>query len=225
MNYTDATTLTVGSLTTAGINTTNNLLTLETGDALTVGSSVNVGTSTAVFQVAKNGVNQTGNTITAKNLELQITVLPRSLKQRTISTSSRRPPQDPSKMDVDDLTVGQVNATKGVNTGGKDVLLTTGGNLQLLQDVNTASTGIVTFVPGSGGARKRLDQCWEWDCNSAAEISPLNQAGNDVKTFAADVNGPLTFRDANSLTLGTVGLTSGIKTNSNLLNLRTGIQS
>ncbi|MFN4194839.1 MAG: hypothetical protein ACK4HM_03295, partial [Thermosynechococcus sp.] len=143
--------------------------------------------------------------------------------------------------DTDTLTVGSVtlntldtwpnccssNATpitySGITTNNNDVIIQTGGTLTLANASNLGG-GNLTLISGNGVTQ-----------NSGANITAgglglqgsgtfdLNNASNNVDTFAANVTGGVSFSDTNGFTLGSVtsntstdtATTSGLTTGNN----------
>lgn len=119
------------------------------------------------------------------------------------------------------LSVQQaVAATKG------NVSFDTGDKISLAANVSAAtSTGMVSLhatkngVAQSAGAVNGNQLLLLGDDPGAFS---LPSATNDVVTFAAAIEGVLQIRDANALTVGKVGATSGIKTENNFMTAQTG---
>jgi hypothetical protein len=90
-------------------------------------------------------------------------------------------------------------------------------------DLTTGNTGVVTQDAGAGngvvGSQFRL-------VTGAGGTVDLNNAANNVDTFAAVTNGTTRYRDADALTIGTVAgksaSTSGVTTNNGALSLFAG---
>ena len=220
VSYTDANALTVGSLTTAGIKTNNNTLTLITGGALTLGSSVDVGTSTAVFQVAAGGVNQTGGTVTAKNLELLITgAATLNSAGNDVDVLAAKTTGVLQFTDADDLTIGTVNTTKGVNTSGSNAILNTGKLLTLSEAVNVGG-GNATFNTATAGVTQSatgLVTAKGLELLGAGTVT-LTQV-NSIDVLAANFGGPVSLTNGKALSIGTVNATVGVNILSNALAL------
>jgi hypothetical protein len=133
--------------------------------------------------------------------------------------------------DADLLTVGSVGAVNGLNTGGNNLTLNTGGALTLgdgsatPQNI-TAAGANVTLNPTAGGVTENANSTI-----SAAGLLllgagtfNLNQPGNDVATLAANLSGPLLYQDGNALVIGSVGATRGVNGSANNITLTTGGQ-
>ncbi|MFL5329457.1 MAG: hypothetical protein ACJ8C4_11135 [Gemmataceae bacterium] len=189
VNYNDATALTVGSLSTGGIKTTNNTLTLSTGGALTIGTTIDVGTSTAAFVVGAGGANQTGGSILAQNLLLLVTG-DTTLNSTTndVDVLAGTLVGNLKFTDTDGFAIGQVNATKGISAVGKNVTLNT-------------VTGTVTENAGMFITSDGLELL-------GTGTFTLTDA-NVVNNLAAGVIGSINVTDTSLLNIGTVN-TAGI---------------
>ena len=206
---------------TSGIDTGGGNVRLRTGDTLTLARKVKAA-GARVMLISGDGVDQTGGALTAGNL-LLLGVGDFKLNQAGNDVNKLAADIASSLIyrDADDLRVGTVAGFNGIATGGGNVRLRTGDTLTLNRKVNAA------------GARVRLNSAGGVDQTggalTAAELLllgggnfNLNQAGNDVDTLAANIASPLIYRDADDLTVGTVGGTSGIATGGDNVRLRTG---
>lgn len=135
--------------------------------------------------------------------------------------------------DVDSLLIGTV-LDDGIDTNGNDVVITTGGVLNLgdggSQSI-TATGATVSLQTTSGGITQ--------DASSIVTASELQVSGtgssfefaggNQVDTLAADVAGEFDFTNTKELTVGTVtsalGTTAGISTVGQIRLTTTGVGS
>jgi hypothetical protein len=179
---------------TAALGPSAGGVTENSGAALTAASLVLTGTGT--FTLAQAG-NNVGTLAASVNGALTYT-------------------------DVDQLTVGSVRGTDGVNTGGHDLTLRTVGLLTLgdggttEQDV-TASGATVTLA-SAGVAQASNSKLTAASLLLQGNGSfTLGNAANAVGTLAANVSGSghsLQFTNAGALTVGQVGSTAGLSTTS-----------
>lgn len=186
------------------------------------------GAGATVSLDATNGVLEMDNsTITATNLELLgagTFTLNESNDVDTLAVDITGPL---SFNDSDDLTVGTVDGTIGIDSAGNDVTLTTGAQLGIGdgagQDI-TALGATVVLNTTSGGVLQQDNSVVV-----AANLEllgtgtfDLSETGNDVDVLAASVDGALTFNNADDLRIGSVNGTDGIFSNSNNVLLQAG---
>ena len=219
ISYQAAGALSVGTVGgTTGITTTGNEnVTLQTGDALSIDQAVNVGTGNVTLNVT-NGATQaaTGN-ITAGGLEL--------LGNGTITLTSATNDVDTLAADVAGaisyqaagaLSVGTVGGTTGITTtGNENVTLQTGDALSIDQAVNVG-TGNVTLNVTNGATQAATGNITAGGLELLGNGTiTLTSATNNVDTLAADVAGAISYQAAGTLSVGTVGGTTGITTTGN----------
>ncbi|MEW6486100.1 MAG: hypothetical protein AB1423_16055, partial [Pseudomonadota bacterium] len=135
--------------------------------------------------------------------------------------------------DATGLTVGSVQdpvtliTYNGINTGGNDLYLQTGGALAINQAI-TAGAGTIELNSG-GGVTQAAAITGTNLLLMGTGIFDLRNAGNNVTTIAANVTGDIYYNDADTLTVGSVtdprpagAPTNGITTGGNDLYLQTG---
>jgi len=220
-------TLTNGSnnVDTLAANTTNNISYTD-ADALTVGTvqgTSGINTSGDVTLNAGGAVTQTvAGTITASGLELlgagSYTLTNGSNNVDTLAADTTN---DISYTDADDLTVGTVQGTSGINTNGNAVSLKTetggGGTLALnsavgavsVSDITLNADGAVTQTVAGTITASGLELL-------GAGSYTLTNGSNNVDTLAANTTNDISYTDADALTVGTVQGTSGINTSNNV---------
>jgi filamentous hemagglutinin family protein len=220
-------TLTNGSnnVDTLAANTTNNISYTD-ADALTVGTvqgTSGINTSGDVTLNAGGAVTQTvAGTITASGLELlgagSYTLTNGSNNVDTLAADTTN---DISYTDADDLTVGTVLGTSGINTNGNAVSLKTetggGGTLAFnsavgavsVSDITLNADGAVTQTVAGTITASGLELL-------GAGSYTLTNGSNNVDTLAADTTNDISYTDADALTVGTVQGTSGISTSNNV---------
>src|SRR6059058_1837816 len=111
-------------------------------------------------------------------------------------------------------------STSGITSANHDVKLTTGGNLTINQAVALGTGNLTLNVIGAvtQGASGVLTAAGLQLMGAGS--AHLDNGANDVTTLAANFNGPISYTDLNSLTVGTVsdgfsGLTSSGITSAN----------
>lgn len=122
--------------------------------------------------------------------------------------------------DTDDVTIGTVGATVGVTTSNDDVTLQTGTTL----DINSAvSIGAGNLVLNSGGATNQTASI------TAAGLAltgngpyDLSNSANAVVTLAANTGNTISYRDSDSLLIGSISGTTGITTTNDNVSIQTG---
>ena len=201
VNYRDTNALQVGTVNaTAGITTTNSNVVLQTGAALTLNNAINSGNGNTTLNSAGAVTQGAGNTITAAGLELlgtgpfTLTDSANDVATLTASTAGVV-----SYRDSSGFTVGTVNATNGISIGTNTLTLQAGGAVTQTQAI--AATNLELLGTGSYA---------------------LTNANNDVATIAANTSGAVSYRDQNSLAVGTVNSTVGITTINSNVSLQTG---
>jgi len=229
--FRDADSLTVGTVkSTAGISTHAGHVTLITGDALTIGSGagedISASGATVLIDVALNGASeQAGSTIQAEALLLQGTGPFLLTQANDVNTLAANVTGPIAYSDADDVTVGTVGLTAGVNSHGQDVTLVTGGLLTIGtgagEDV-TATGATVTLHSGSGVTEQGGSSITAQDLLLLGTGDFHLAQQNDVDRLAANIDGNLVYTDADALTIGTVGAVSGITTSNDHVLLTTG---
>ena len=154
ISYLDATTLAVGTVAgdgTVGITTSDDNVTLQTGNAVTIDDDVSLGTGDLTLNVATGGATQNANDdIAAGGLQLlgagAFTFTNAGNDVTTVAVDVN--PGSVSLTDANDIQVGTIGSTSGIATGnggdGGDVTINaTSGRITVDQAITTA--------PGSGG--------------------------------------------------------------------------
>ncbi len=243
VEFTDRNDLTVGSVDppgpegpVEGITSVNSNLRLEPGatsgtDGLLLSEAVDVGTADIEFDSAGAVTQNAGATVSAGGLELLGTgPYTLELAGNDVDTVAVDTDNALSFVDANDLTIGSVTtfagATTGLDTNGTEAVIQTGGTLTIDDDVDVGGANLelntadaTTQVAGdtitAGGLR-------------LVGTGPytLDDGGNDVDVIAAEVDDPISFRDANDVAVGTIttskGTTTGITTTDDDTIIRTG---
>jgi filamentous hemagglutinin family protein len=246
LSYTGQDALTIGTAgATSGIRTNNNDVSITTGGVLTTNSvngnttlspasgtltltnDLNAGTGIVRLTVNNGaGINQTGGALTAGTL---IAAAPDAgtinLNQagnhagnvalRGFSGVTYRDSGNFNVISPGAGAAGLANASNG------DITITAGGAISLLSDVRPGN-GTVSFNAGTGMNQTAGGIIAPSLLLSGTGPFNLSQATNSVDTLAGSFSGSLIYRDANALTIGTVGGISGVtSTNQSTLDIGT----
>lgn len=206
---------------TAGVATTKGDITLDAVDAsLTIGlagEDITAGDGTVFIDA--DGITQAmDSVITASALNLRGDGNVTLGNDNNVDTLAADISGTLTFNDVDSLLIGTV-LDDGIDTDGNNVVITTGGALDLgdggSQSI-TATGATVALQATSGGITQDVSSIV-----SASELQVLGTGasfdfagGNEVDTLAADINGEFDFKNTKELTVGTVtstlGTTAGI---------------
>ncbi len=230
ITYTDAGALAIGTVTsdedaintgtaTAGLTTFGSnadIRTLTGAGALALDNNVNAGVGT-VYLTAGGSITQAGTAnLIAASLGLNaggavdVTTATNNVGTLSATTSAGTI----AYRDADALTIGAVAATgnytgtTGLTTTGTatDLLLQTGGALALTQNLTAANAGDVRLASGAGISQTGGAITADLLGLTAAGAIDVTTATNDAVTLAATTSaGTIAYRDANALTVGTVG--------------------
>ncbi|MDO8304482.1 beta strand repeat-containing protein, partial [Herminiimonas sp.] len=122
------------------------------------------------------------------------------------------------------LNIGTVNGVNGVtNTAGTTQFYLDGGGqtLTLAQNVNSSNV----YLRANGGVNQTGGTITANTLALAGGAATLNQAGNNVNTLAANINGALSYTDTNRVTIGSASGINGITTSNHDVTLTTGDSS
>ena len=131
------------------------------------------------------------------------------------------------------INIGTVGSTSGVDTNNNDFTLRAAGALSINSTVN-AGTGTVSLqadgnTSQSAGGNITADKLKLTRGTAGIAIYNLNNGSNNVNTLAAANTGPITYHDADGITIGKIpagctvgsaGCTSGVTTNNNDFTLK-----
>ncbi|MFA4854449.1 MAG: hypothetical protein WC616_03765 [Candidatus Omnitrophota bacterium] len=215
LTYADADVLTVGTVitstgTTAGITTGGNDVILNTGNTLTIANDIDAGTGTVTLNPTAGGATETTGKILAANLLLTgggTFTLNNAFNNVDILAANITGLL--TYQDTDALTIGSVSGTDGVITGGNDVTIKSGA---LTLDKGITATGATVTLDAAGITQSSPVIADNLLLKGTGTFN-LDNISNNVAIIAADVTGALTYKDVDSLTVGTVGPTNGITTN------------
>ena len=129
---------------------------------------------------------------------------------------------------------GKLTLAGAASAPGSNMAINTGGAISLQKGINLGS-GVLMLQTGSGGVSQgsgnivasglELLGTGNFSLNrvdTTTAGSKVTYSYNNVGTLAANITGALSYRDQDALTLGTVGGTSGIRTNGGALTIETG---
>ena len=231
-------------LTTNGITTTGDNVTLQTGGTLAFNQAVALGTGNLTLN-SNGNVSQTA-AITAAGLELiggGTATFTLANIGNDFTTVAANTVGLVSIRDTNDLIVGTVGVTTGVSTSNAAITLRSGGFLTLNAAVSSnTGVGDITLRPattldinapvtaGTGNIILRAGGAANQTAALSAaglqirDVGPYNLilATNDVNTLAVNTTAAVSFRDANNLIVETVLAINGITTTGNNVTLRTG---
>jgi hypothetical protein len=230
LTFNDTTALTVGTvLTTSGLNSNGNNITLTVNGVLTIGTVSNgqsITATGAVVDFNAGGVTESTNAIiTAASLRLQGTGTFNLNQPNVVATIAGNFTGALTFNDTIALTVGTVLTTNGLNSNGNNITLTVNNGTSLLT-IGTASNG--QSITGTGATVDLLAGGITENTNAIITAANLRLQGtgtfnlnqpNMVTTLAGNINGTLTFTTAAPLTVGTVLSTSGLTSNANNITL------
>ncbi|WJI27057.1 filamentous hemagglutinin N-terminal domain-containing protein [Thermosynechococcus sp. B3] len=209
-------TSTVGSdtaTTAAGLTTTNNDAIIESGNTLTLDASSNLGSGNLTL-ISNNGVTQTATgSITATGLGLQGSgTFDLNNASNDVDTLAANVTGGVSFKDSDDLTIGgPVTSTVGSDTATTAAGLTTTNNDAIIESGNTLTlaassnlgSGNLTLISNNGVTQTATGSITATGLGlQGSGTFDLNNASNDVDTLAANVNGGVSFKDSDDLTIG-----------------------
>ncbi|MCA9082800.1 MAG: hypothetical protein KDA81_02035, partial [Planctomycetaceae bacterium] len=249
--FTDATGLTIGtvtvdSMTFAGITTTSDDVRLTTGTDLVIDDDVNLVGGNLLLDVAGNVTQQINDDITAAGLALVVdgtTTLTNSgndITQLAANNGGATRVTTVNDLSVSSLTV-DANAVSGVTTADSDVRLTVGGDLSIENTVDVGGAGLLLDVGGSAdqvaaivGTSLLLDvdgtTVFDHSDNDFAAISAVNDAATEYRDRSAlevgrvtvdgsSLSGIATTNDNVTLCATTITLATGVAIGSGTLRL------
>lgn len=212
LRFTDTDGLAIGSAgATNGISTGGNDVTLVTGAALSLNQGINAGSGVVTLSTASGGVSQTSGGIIAGSLQLLgLGTFTLGSATNNISTLAASINGTLTYVDANALTVGAVTSS-GIVTAGNAADITAGSTITLAQGINVGGATLTLNATG-GGLTQTSGSVIAGNLRLlGAGAFLLTQSGNDVNVLAGNVNGSVSYTDANSLTIGTVtdvGLTT-----------------
>ncbi|MDB5341692.1 MAG: hypothetical protein JWP89_69 [Schlesneria sp.] len=224
--------------TTSGVTTTNGDFTLNAAGAIQINQAVSAGTGTVRLQTTTGGISQSATgTITADKLGVRNAsagniTLDQNNNVATFAASNTAANASITYNDADAITVGSViadgtlfTATNGIATNVGNVNLTSGGLLTIGdgtgQDL-TAAGATVTLTTSAGGITEAAGSIIS--ANNLLLLGTGNDSltqANLVSTLAANVDGSITYVDADALTIGSVGAANGITTTNDNVSVKT----
>ncbi|QQS08001.1 MAG: filamentous hemagglutinin N-terminal domain-containing protein [Phycisphaerales bacterium] len=212
LRFTDNDGLAIGSAgATNGISTGGNDVTLVTGAALSLNQGINAGSGVVTLSTASGGVSQTSGGIVAGSMQLLgVGTFTLGSATNNISTLAASINGTLTYVDANALTVGAVTSN-GIVTAGNAADITAGSTITLAQGINVGGATLTLNATG-GGLTQTGGSVIAGNLRLlGAGAFLLTQTGNDVNVLAGNVNGSVSYTDANSLTIGTVtdvGLTT-----------------
>src|SRR5438034_840697 len=199
-------------MSSSGITSTSHDVKLTTGGNLIINQAVTLGTGNLTLSVTGNVTQGASGVLTAAGLQLMgagSAHLDNGANDVTTLAASFNGPI--SYTDLNALTVGTVSdgfsgmTTSGITSANHDVKLTTGGDLTVIQAALPGSGNLTLSVTGNvtQGASGVLTASGLQLMGAGS--AHLDNGANDITTLAASFNGPISYTDLNSLTVGTVG--------------------
>ncbi|OGA22669.1 MAG: hypothetical protein A3I02_12030, partial [Betaproteobacteria bacterium RIFCSPLOWO2_02_FULL_67_26] len=218
---------------TTGVRATS-LATTSAGGMSLTGSGNQVTTFNAI-ETGAGSVTLTNNSAGLTINGIQTTTVPfQTMQDAVVSNTGDITVQAP----INTQNIGDPGAMPVVpptpNATSNISLTSTTGSIAVNQSLTAGSGGTVTLSAGGSGAPCAAGVSV---CQGSGQITgtnlrltgtaangafTLDSATNDVGTIAASVQGPLTYRDASSITVGSVGGTNGITTSSDVVVLTAG---
>jgi filamentous hemagglutinin family protein len=236
LTYRDANALAVGTAGGVhGLASGGADVTLATGDRLALGDGsataqpLNAPGATVTLRTAAGGVTENANSSVAADRLLLAGTGTFTLDQpgNDLATLAAAVTGPLTYRDANTLAVGSAGGIHGLASGGGDVTLATGDRLTLGDGTATAQPlnapgATVTLRTTAGGVAENANSSVVADrlLLAGAGLFQLDQPGNDVAVLAADLTGPLTYRDANALEVGSAGGTAGLDSHGNDITLR-----
>ncbi len=204
ISYRDTDDLTVGTVITTGITTSNDNVTLQTGTTLTINEAVSIGSGTLTLNSGGAVTQGASGDITAASLELQgagsvtLTNLTNDVDTIAGSTSGTVKYVDATALDVGTVT------TAGLTSAANVTLNAQTGDLTVSDVITTAGTARLEAVTGNVTGTAVITAA-TLGVNAGAGID-LSGATNVVSTTVAmnAAGGDLLFTNANSYNIDTV---------------------
>ncbi len=200
---------TAGSLSLSAVaaDTSGNDLTLAAGGLLSIGK--NITAAGKAISLSAGSISQTAGALSAATLTVTsggaVTLNQAGNNVDTVSIGAGGAV---AYRDADGIAVGG----SGISSGGSNgnVTLTTGGPITLNQGVN-AGTGTINLAVAGGinQTAGALTASTLTVTSSGAGAVTLNQATNNVGTVSITAAGAIAYRDADAVTVGGSGVSSG----------------
>ena len=224
MFYRDSSALTVDTITTSGISTSNDNVKLTTGGDLTINEAIAVGTADLLLDVSGNvtqtaAISGTGlllmvdGTTTLNQPANDFDVFAADSNDQTLYT-------DTDDLDINSLTIDGMTAI-GITTSDDDVKLTIGGNLSINESIGTGTGDL--FIDVAGNVTQTTTITGAGLALTVDGTTTLTDNNNDFTTLAANNNGQTLFVDTDDLNVSSVtvdGMTvDGITTSDDDLTL------
>jgi len=177
--------------------------------------TINAGTNTFLLNNAQS-IGETGS-ITANSLFLEGngTFNLNSGNNSVVTLAADTTGGNFTFTNIGALTVGMVNGANGIIDINNNVTLNTGNTLTLANNINVG-TGVITLNTTTGGISQSSGALTANGLLlTGAGTDTMSDSSNAVGTIAADINGSLTYKDADTLTVGPVGGVNGITSSNN----------
>ena len=208
--FTDADPLIIGSVTVDGMNvtgitTSNDDVKLSTGGFLIINEAIDVGTGNLFLDVAGN-VTQSAS-ITANGLALMVdgsTTLQNASNDVAIIAAENGGVTfytDANNLEVGSVAVAGMGVI-GITTTGDDAKLKVGGDLLINESINLGFGDMFLDVDGAVSQTASIIADKLGLMVNGDTI--LQNAGNDINTFAANNGGVTYFTDLDALVIGSV---------------------
>ncbi len=234
IDYTDATGLTVGSVTVlgttiTGITTSGDDVRLTTGGDLVIDEDANVGGGDLLLDVTGNVLQNAGDTIVANGLAVVVDGTTTLTQANNVAIIAANNGGTIDYNDTNALTIGSVTVLAttitGLTTSNDDVRITTGGDLVIDEDVSVGGGDLLLDVAGDV-SQSAGDTITAAGLALVVDGTTTLTLANNVATIAANNGGTIDYTDSNALTVGAVtalGTTiTGITTSGDDVRLTTG---